>query len=70
VDTSEVRVKSGYLPLVTFKSAVERDRPIAVLLWSNQLDQVPDLRKWVEDEFPQETHISKGRDLYVRTAPN
>jgi hypothetical protein len=66
VDTSSVRILSGYLTAAQIEQAAQEANVRAVLFANGRFDQVPGLRTWVVAHFKQVADFGHGITLYVR----
>ncbi len=69
VDTSSVRITTGYLTTAQVEAIAEQPQVGAILFYSGRFDNLPGLRAWVTQHFQLARDYGKGRDLYVRMAP-
>jgi hypothetical protein len=65
VDTSTVRIASGYLTLDQLERAVSQPGVKAVLFVSGRFDEVPGFRAWVADHYTPVGAFGSGMALYV-----
>jgi hypothetical protein len=68
VDTSSVRILSGYLTATQLQQAAQEANVRAVLIANGRFDQVPGFRAWVAAHFKQVADFGHGITLYVRVA--
>jgi hypothetical protein len=69
VDTSSVRITTGYLTTAQVEAIAEQPQVGAILFYTGRFDNLPGLRAWVTQHFQLARDYGKGRDLYVRMAP-
>ncbi|HEY7356199.1 MAG TPA: glycosyltransferase family 39 protein [Ktedonobacterales bacterium] len=69
VDTSDVRITTGYLTTGQVIAIAEQPQVGAVLFYTGRLDQLPGLRAWVAQHFRLARSYGGGQDLYLRAAP-
>jgi hypothetical protein len=69
VDTSSVRIVSGYLTAQQMITLAEQPQVGAVLFYTGRLDQLPEIRAWVAQHFHLARSYGPGQDLYLRTGP-
>ncbi|HYN88266.1 MAG TPA: glycosyltransferase family 39 protein, partial [Ardenticatenaceae bacterium] len=50
-DTSFKRIRSGFLTADELIATAERERPAAIIFWSNRLARLPAWRAWVEGRY-------------------
>lgn len=67
VDTSEVRISSGYLTASQLEGIILRDHVRAILFASGRLDLIPGFRAWVEAHGQLAASFSHGHALYLLT---
>ncbi len=68
VDTSDVRITTGYLTTGQVIAIAQQPQIGAVLFYTGRLDQLPGLRAWVGQHFRLARSYGNGQDLYLRTA--
>jgi hypothetical protein len=66
VDTSEVRIKSGYLTTDQVEGLLARNDTRAVLFASGRFDLLPGFRAWVEAHFTRVAELPGGGALYLK----
>jgi dolichyl-phosphate-mannose-protein mannosyltransferase len=66
VDTSSVRITSGYLTAQQLEDAITRADARTVLFASGRFAQVPGFKQWVNANFTQIADFGSGRALYIR----
>ncbi|HLW00480.1 MAG TPA: glycosyltransferase family 39 protein [Ktedonobacterales bacterium] len=69
VDTSDVRIVTGYLTAEQVITLAEQPQVGAVLFYTGRLDKLPGVRAWVEQHFHLARSYGKGQDLYLRAGP-
>jgi hypothetical protein len=73
VDTSSVRITSGYLTARQLEDIITRTDARYVLFASGRFDQMPGFRTWVSQHFARVADFGAGRGLYIKkpseTAP-
>jgi predicted membrane-bound mannosyltransferase len=69
VDTSSVRIVTGYLTTEQVIAIAEQPQVGAILFYTGRFDALPGLRSWVEQHFHLARSYGKGQDLYVRASP-
>jgi hypothetical protein len=69
VDTSDVRIVTGYLTAQQVITIAEQPQVGAVLFYTGRLDQLPGVRAWVEQHFHLARSYGPGQDLYLRAGP-
>lgn len=65
VDTSGVRIASGYLTANELESLITRDRIHAILFASGRFDALPGFRVWVAAHYTEVTTFDQNGALYV-----
>lgn len=65
VDTSLVRIASGYLTLDQLEAAVRQPGVKAVLFYSGRFNAVPGFRQWMADHYTAVASFGPGTALYV-----
>jgi hypothetical protein len=68
VDTSQVRITSGYLPARQLESLITQSDTRIILFASGRFDLVPGFRQWVEQNFTKVADFGNGRALYMKLA--
>lgn len=66
VDTSFVRISSGYLSAAQLEGLIARDRIRVVLFTTGRLDQVPGFRAWVSQHFTLVASFDDHGALFLR----
>ncbi|MGZ3675622.1 MAG: hypothetical protein ACXVCO_15055, partial [Ktedonobacterales bacterium] len=66
VDTSQVRIASGYLTAQQLESIITRADARVILFASGRFDGVPGFREWVRENYIQVADFGGGRALYIR----
>ena len=66
VDTSRVRISSGYLEPEILIELVEAEPPDAIMFWSGRLQRVPGFRQWVREHYRLHLSLGDGHELYLR----
>jgi hypothetical protein len=66
VDTSQVRIASGYLTAQQLESIISRADARVILFASGRFDGVPGFREWVRENYIQVADFGGGRALYIR----
>jgi len=66
VDTSQVRILSGYLPASKLESLITHYDVRVILFASGRFDMIPGFRSWVEANFTQIASFGDGRALYMK----
>lgn len=66
VDTSSVRITSGYLTAQQLEDAITRADARTILFSSGRFAQVPGFKQWVNANFTQIADFGGGRALYIR----
>jgi len=69
VDTSQVRISSGYLTASQLESIITRDSVRAILFASGRFDLIPGFRAWVAAHGQLAASFSHGHALYLLMAP-
>lgn len=67
VDTSLVRIQSGYLTAGQLESLITSTDTRTILFSSGRFDQIPGFRAWVEAHFSAVAQVGDGRMLYIKT---
>ncbi len=65
VDTSFVRIETGYLTPAQVIALAERPQVGAILFYTGRFDQLPGFRAWVEGHFHLARDYGNGRALYL-----
>lgn len=66
VDTSQVRIASGYLTAQQLESAITKADARVILFASGRFDGVPGFREWVRENYSQAIDFGGGRTLYIK----
>jgi 4-amino-4-deoxy-L-arabinose transferase-like glycosyltransferase len=66
VDTSFVRIQSGYLTAAQLEAAVQATNVRAVLFYSGRFNLVPGFRQWMSDHYVVAATFGDGTTLYVK----
>lgn len=69
VDTSFVRVTSGYLTAAQLEAIITRDNIRVVVLDTGRLSVVPGFTAWLQAHYQKQADLGGGHALYVRLAP-
>ncbi len=69
VDTSAVRITTGYLTTDQVIAIARQPQVGAVLFYSGRFDHLPGLRAWVQQHFHLARTYGKGQALYVQRSP-
>ncbi len=69
VDTSSVRITTGYLTTAQIIAIAQRPQVGAILFYTGRFDNLPGFRSWVEQHFHLARHYGNGQDLYLRAGP-
>ncbi len=69
VDTSDVRIITGYLTTDQVIAIAEQHQVGAILFYTGRFDKLPGFRDWVKRHFLLARAYGKGRDLYLRASP-
>lgn len=69
VDTSFVRIETGYLTPAQVIALAERPQVGAILFYTGRFDQIPGFRAWVEGHFHLARDYGNGRALYLPGTP-
>ena len=67
VDTSLVRIQSGYLTATQLESLITATDARTILFASGRFDTLPGFRAWVEARFTALPGVGDGRMLYVKS---
>lgn len=70
VDTSQVRIQSGYLTTSQVENIVTHDQVTAVLFASGRFDMLPGFRAWVAANFSQQLRFGPKQTLYYNKSPS
>lgn len=68
VDTSQVRVASGYLTAAQLESLITTTDTRVILFASGRFDLVPGFRQWVEQHYTKVADFGDGHALYMKLA--
>lgn len=66
VDTSLVRIQSGYLTASQLEALITSTDTRTILFASGRFDQIPGFRGWVEAHFSAVPQVGNGQMLYVK----
>lgn len=66
VDTSQVRIASGYLTAQQLESIITKADARVILFASGRFDGVPGFRAWVRENYAQVVDFGGGRVLYMK----
>lgn len=66
VDTSQVRIDSGYLTAQQLESVITKADARVILFASGRFDRVPGFRAWVSENYVQVADFGDGRVLYMK----
>ena len=69
VDTSDVRISTGYLTTDQIIAIAGQPQVGAILFYSGRFDKLPGWRAWVAQHFRLARSYGNGQDLYIRSAP-
>jgi hypothetical protein len=69
VDTSAVRIATGYLTAQQVIACAEQPQVGAILFYTGRLDKLPSVRFWVEQHYHLARSYGNGQDLYLRATP-
>lgn len=69
VDTSQVRIASGYLTAAQLEAILNRDDVRAILFESGRFGLVPGFTAWVRANYTEVVDLGDGRGLYIKTPP-
>lgn len=69
VDTSQVRISSGYLTTAQIEGIILTDDVRFVLFASGRFQLAPNFAAWVRANFRQVASFGKGKALYLRQPP-
>ncbi len=65
-DTSFTKIHSGFLSAQELITATERDRPAAIIFWSNRFNSLPEWRQWVEQHYRVGRQLSSEQVIFLR----
>lgn len=66
VDTSLVRLSSGYLTATQLENIIQRDHVNTVILSTDRLTQNADFIAWLHANFTLEANLGQGMAIYIR----
>jgi 4-amino-4-deoxy-L-arabinose transferase-like glycosyltransferase len=66
VDTSSVRIKTGYLTAHQLIQEAQSSNVQAVLFYTGRLTQIPAFYTWVTQHYQLAHHYGKGSELWIR----
>jgi hypothetical protein len=69
VDTSEVRITTGYLTTEQIIGIAEQPQIGAILFYTGRFDELPGWRDWVEQHFRLVRTYGNGQNLYLPIRP-
>jgi hypothetical protein len=69
VDTSAVRIATGYLTTAQMIAIAEQPQVSAILFYSGRFGNLPGFRSWVEGHFHLVRDYGNRQDLYLRSSP-
>ncbi|MFI5272017.1 MAG: ArnT family glycosyltransferase [Ktedonobacterales bacterium] len=69
VDTSEVRIASGYLTASQIEAILTRDNVRVVLFESGRFREIPGFAAWVRANYGEVLDLGGGHALYLKTPP-
>lgn len=69
VDTSQVRIASGYLTAGQLEDLITRTDTRVILFASGRFDLIPGFRQWVERNYTKVADFGNGHALYMKLAP-
>lgn len=69
VDTSQVRIDSGYLTAAQLEAILMRHDVRAILFESGRFGLVPGFTAWVRANYTEVVDLGDGRGLYIKTPP-
>ncbi len=69
VDTSQVRIASGYLTAAQLEAVLTRDDVRAILFESGRFNLIPGFTGWVRANYTEVVDLGDGRGLYIKTPP-
>ncbi len=67
VDTSSVRITSGYLTASQIETIITSTDTRYVLFASGRFDAIPGFRAWITGHFTRVADFGQGRALYIKT---
>lgn len=68
VDTSQVRIESGYLTAAQLENLISSTDTRVILFASGRFDLIPGFRQWVEQHFTKVQDFGNGHALYMKLA--
>lgn len=68
VDTSQVRIASGYLTTAQLESLITRTDTRVILFATGRFDLLPGFRQWVEQNYTKVADFGGRRALYMKLA--
>ncbi len=68
VDTSFVRVATGYLTAAQIEGVIERDHIRVIILGSDRLSQIPGFMPWLQSHYVVAAHTGDNYAIYLRVA--
>lgn len=66
VDTSQVRIASGYLTAQQLESVITKADARVILFASGRFDAVPGFREWVRENYTRAADFGGGHTLYIK----
>jgi len=69
VDTSAVRIETGYLTTTQVIAIAQQPQVGAILFYSGRFQQLSGFRTWVAQHFRLAKTYGAGQDLYLRSSP-
>lgn len=69
VDTSQVRIASGYLTAAQLEAILTRDDVRAILFSSGRFALIPGFSAWVQAHYTEVVDLGGGRGLYIKSPP-
>lgn len=69
VDTSYVRITSGYLTAPQLETLLTRDNIRIIIISTGRLDTIPGFDTWLHAHYQKLVTLGKGSALYIRLAP-
>ncbi|HEX6800032.1 MAG TPA: glycosyltransferase family 39 protein [Ktedonobacterales bacterium] len=69
VDTSQVRIASGYLTAAQLEAILTRDDVRAILFSSGRFALIPGFTAWVQAHYTEVVDLGGGRGLYIKSPP-
>ena len=66
VDTSQVRIASGYLTAQQLESIIKKSGARVILFASGRFDALPGFREWVRENYSQAVDFGSGHALYLK----